>query len=139
MAIRVMKTGKIRCDHCKQVLANLEASQQVFDVIEQEKKHIRVSCPCVFSDDEDDDIGELQKQDDEDNKHPVFYTANMLCSDKDCFIRLNKSDLVFMVDGSIHPASKWCGKHQTEKNEINLKNYRKARRKADNKKRKSGK
>lgn len=138
MAIRIMKTGQIRCDHCEQILANLEASQQVFDVIEQEKKHIRISCPCVFSDDEDDDIGELQKQDDEDDNKKLVGKFEILhavlCSDENCFLKVRPVDVVRMADGSIHPASKWCDRHRTKEHETNLKNYRKTRRKRDNKK-----
>lgn len=46
MAIRVIKRGEIKCDDCGTLLANITASDEVFKVLEQEAKYVKIICTC---------------------------------------------------------------------------------------------
>lgn len=44
MAIRSIKKGEITCDACKNVIATIRASAQVFAVVEAEAKYTETRC-----------------------------------------------------------------------------------------------
>jgi hypothetical protein len=57
-----------------------------------------------------------------------------LCSESDCFEKVDSDEMVKMADGTFHPLSLKCWDCRTDEDRKKLKNYRKSRRKAENKK-----
>lgn len=47
MAIRVIQKGEVKCDGCGTVLARIEASKQVFEVLIEEAQYVKVYCMCT--------------------------------------------------------------------------------------------
>lgn len=44
MAIRAIETGNISCDQCDKQVAKITASKQIWEVLDEEARYLRIKC-----------------------------------------------------------------------------------------------